>query len=151
MLGHRAHPGPQSSLHGATTLIFPEGEVKVMDTQSCPTAARWTTHWILQARTLQWVAFPFSRGIFPTQESNPGLLHCRQILYQPSHKGPKGKLKISLVWCSSSFLKPPSGSPLCLGESPQSRAWPAGPPHLSPNALAAPPSSAIQAASLVLC
>ena len=25
--------------------------------------------------------------IFPTQGSNPGLLHCRQILYQPSHKG----------------------------------------------------------------
>ena len=27
------------------------------------------------------------RGIFPTQGSNPGLLHCRQILYQLSHKG----------------------------------------------------------------
>ena len=25
--------------------------------------------------------------IFPTQESNQGLLHCRQILYQLSHKG----------------------------------------------------------------
>jgi len=25
--------------------------------------------------------------IFPTQGSNPGLSHCRQILYQPSHKG----------------------------------------------------------------
>ena len=27
------------------------------------------------------------QGIFPTQESNPGLLHCRWILYQLSHKG----------------------------------------------------------------
>ena len=27
------------------------------------------------------------QGIFPTQASNPGLLHCRQILYQLSHKG----------------------------------------------------------------
>ena len=27
------------------------------------------------------------QGLFPTQESNPGLLHCRQILYQLSHKG----------------------------------------------------------------
>ena len=26
------------------------------------------------------------QGIFPTQGSNPGLLHCRWILYQPSHK-----------------------------------------------------------------
>ena len=27
------------------------------------------------------------QGIFPTQGSNPGLLHCRQILYQPSYQG----------------------------------------------------------------
>ena len=27
------------------------------------------------------------QGILPTQRSNPGLLHCRQILYQLSHKG----------------------------------------------------------------
>ena len=27
------------------------------------------------------------QGIFPNQGSNPGLLHCRQILYQLSHQG----------------------------------------------------------------
>ena len=27
------------------------------------------------------------QGIFPTQELNPGLLHCRWILYQLSHQG----------------------------------------------------------------
>ena len=27
------------------------------------------------------------QGIFPTQGSNPDLLHCRQILYQLSYKG----------------------------------------------------------------
>ena len=27
------------------------------------------------------------QGIFPTQGLNPALLHCRQILYQLSHKG----------------------------------------------------------------
>ena len=27
------------------------------------------------------------QGIFPTPGSNPGLLHCRQILYQLIHKG----------------------------------------------------------------
>ena len=27
------------------------------------------------------------QGIVPTQESNPGLLHCRQILYQLSYQG----------------------------------------------------------------
>ena len=45
-----------------------------------------TVHGILQARILEWVAFPFSR-IFPTQGSSPGLLHCWRILYQLSHKG----------------------------------------------------------------
>ena len=81
-------------------------------------------HGIFQARILEWVAFPFSRGssqsrnwtqvssiaggfftswatrepkntgvgslsllqIFPTQESNRGLLHCSWILYQLSYQ-----------------------------------------------------------------
>ena len=78
----------------------------------------YTVHAILQARILEWVAIPFSRGssqprdqtqiscivggksmntgvgslslpqwIFPTQESNRGLLHCRRILYQLSYQG----------------------------------------------------------------
>ena len=29
----------------------------------------------------------FLQGIFPTQGPNPGLPHCRQILYQLSHQG----------------------------------------------------------------
>ena len=33
----------------------------------------YTVHGILQARTLEWVALPFSRGSFPTQGLNPGL------------------------------------------------------------------------------
>ena len=83
-------------------------------------------HGLLQARILEWVAFPFSKGssqprdwtqvsciagvfftswaqgkpkntgvgslsllqqIFPTQESNQDLLHCRRILYQLSYQG----------------------------------------------------------------
>ena len=35
------------------------------------------------------------QGIIPTQGSNPGLPHCRQILYQLSHKG--------LEWVGLSF------------------------------------------------
>ena len=34
------------------------------------------------------------QGIFPTQGWNPGLLHCRQILYQLSHQGSLFLLKI---------------------------------------------------------
>ena len=41
----------------------------------------------LQTRILEWVAIPFSRGIFLTQGLNPGLLYCRQILYHLSHQG----------------------------------------------------------------
>ena len=63
---------------------------KVKVAQSCPTLCHpidYTVHGTLQARILEWVDFPFSGGIFPTQRSNPGLPHCRQILYQLSHKG----------------------------------------------------------------
>ena len=61
--------------------------------QSCPTLCNpmdYTVHGILQARILEWVAFPFSRGSSQprdrTQGSNPGLRHCGQILYQLSYK-----------------------------------------------------------------
>jgi len=46
-----------------------------------------TVHGILQARTLEWVASPFSRGTFPIEGLNPGLLHCGRILYPLSHQG----------------------------------------------------------------
>ena len=57
--------------------------------QSCLTLCdplAYTVHEILHARTLEWGSVPFSRGIFSTQGSNPGLPHCRQILYQLSYK-----------------------------------------------------------------
>ena len=100
-----------------------EQKVKV----ALDSATPWTyaVNGILQARILEWVAFPFSRGssqprdrtqvfciagsllsswaareaqeywvgnlsllqgIFPIQESNLGILHCRPILYQLSYK-----------------------------------------------------------------
>ena len=59
--------------------------------QLCPTLCDpidYTVHGILQARILEWVAFPFLlQRIFPTQGSHPGLLNCRRILYQLTHKG----------------------------------------------------------------
>ena len=103
--------------------------VKVKVAQSRPTLRDpmdYSVPGILQARVLEWVAFPFSRrssqprdqihvshiaadsssaeppgklkntgvgslsllqGIFLTQESNPGLLNCRWILYQLSYQG----------------------------------------------------------------
>ena len=42
---------------------------------------------ILQARIQEQVCHSLLQGIFPTQGSNPGLLHCRQILYQLNRMG----------------------------------------------------------------
>ena len=37
------------------------------------------------------------QGIFPTQKSNPGLPHCRQILYQLSHKRSPTVLEVGIL------------------------------------------------------
>ena len=67
--------------------------VCVLVTQSCPTLCD-PTDWgltgssiyvIFQTSMLEWVAIPFSRGIFLTQGSNLGLPNCRQTLYHLSH------------------------------------------------------------------
>ena len=60
-------------------------KVKVLFAQSCPTLFNpmdfsppgSSVHRILQARTVEWVVIPFSRG----------LLHCRLILYHLSYQG----------------------------------------------------------------
>ena len=44
----------------------------------------YTVHGILQAGV---GSLALLQGIFPTQGSNPGLPHCRRILYQLSHQG----------------------------------------------------------------
>ena len=46
-----------------------------------------SVHGVLQVRILEWIAIPFSRGIFPTQGLNRGLPCCRQVLYHLSHQG----------------------------------------------------------------
>ena len=64
------------------------GEVKV--SRSCPTLCDpmdYTDHGILQARILGVGGHSLIQGIFPTQGLNPGLSHCRQILYKLTHKG----------------------------------------------------------------
>ena len=46
------------------------------------------------------------QGIFPTQESNWGLLHCRQILYQMSYQGSplmSEPYEQALFTCTSGF------------------------------------------------
>ena len=50
-------------------------------------------HGILPARILEWVSHSLLQGMFPAQGSNPGLPHCRRILYQLTHQGSPGILK----------------------------------------------------------
>ena len=65
-----------------------------------------SVHGILQARILEWVAISYSRGIFPTQGSNPDLVHWRQILYQKSYEGNPVILIGSVIfWNEISFYK----------------------------------------------
>ena len=68
-------------------------KIKVKVAQSCLSLCDpmdYAIHGILQARILECLFL--LQGIFPSQGSNPGLLHSRQILYQLSHKGsPKYK------------------------------------------------------------
>ena len=58
-----------------------------------------SVHGILQARILEWVVMPSSRG------SNPGLLNCKWILYCLSHQGkPKHSGLDSLSLLQGIFL-----------------------------------------------
>ena len=68
--------------------------VCVLVAQSCPSFCNSmdysppgsSVHGILQARILECVAVPFSRGSSQSRESNLGLQRCRQILYHLSHQ-----------------------------------------------------------------
>ena len=57
----------------------------------------YTVHGILQARILEWVgSLSLLQGVLPIHGLNPGLPHCKQILYQLNYKG-------SLVQVSSCY------------------------------------------------
>ena len=45
-----------------------------------------SVHGIFQARTLEVGCYFLLQEIFPTQGLNPGLLHCRQMLYCLSYQ-----------------------------------------------------------------
>ena len=45
-----------------------------------------SVHWILPGRNTRVGGHFLLQGIFLTQGSNPGLLHCRQVLYHLNHR-----------------------------------------------------------------
>ena len=72
----------------------------------------YTVHGIFQARTGVG-SLPLHQGIFPTQGLNPGLPHCRWILYQLSHKrSPKIQEWVSQSVSSVTQLHPTLSDPM---------------------------------------
>ena len=59
------------------------------------------------------------QGIFPTQGSNPGLPHCRRILYQLSHKGSPRILEWVAYPFSSGSSQPSNQTGVLTQESNQ--------------------------------
>ena len=47
----------------------------------------YTVHGIHSRKNIGAGSLPLLQGVFPTQGLNPGLPHCRRVLYQMSHKG----------------------------------------------------------------
>ena len=74
-----------NSLHFSNSVW---SEVRV--SQSCPTLwdlMDYTVHGISLGQNTGVGSLSLLQGIFPTEGLNPGLPHCRQILYQLSHEG----------------------------------------------------------------
>ena len=56
--------------------------------------------WNSSSQNTEMSSLSLLQGIFPTQVSDPGLPHCRQILYQLSHQGsPKCPWELIFVLC----------------------------------------------------
>ena len=82
-------------VHFSICIITFHGEkkVKVLVVQSCPTLCNLmacslpgsSVHRILQARILEWVDIPFSRGSSRLRDWMQ-VLHCRRIVYCLSHQ-----------------------------------------------------------------
>ena len=56
-----------------------------------------SVHGILQARILEWVDIPFSRGSSLTQGSNPSLPHCSTVGRFFTVSGPPREVKVAQV------------------------------------------------------
>ena len=84
-----------------------KGRLKVKVAQSCltlldPTDCLWNS----PSQNTGVGSLSLLQGIFPIQGSNPGLLHCKWILYQLSHKGSPRILEWVVYTFSSGSSRP---------------------------------------------
>ena len=91
-------PGKNTGVDCHVLLQYMKVKSESEAAQLCPTLSNpmdcslpgSSIHGIFQARVLEWGAIAFSallQGMFLTQGSNLGLLHCRQTVYHLSHEG----------------------------------------------------------------
>ena len=78
------------------------------ESQSCPTLqpSGLYTPWDSPGQKTGVDSHSLLQGIFPTQGLNPGLPHCRRILYQLSHQGSPKILECVAHPFSSGFSQP---------------------------------------------
>ena len=84
------------------TVTYTESESRSVKSDS---ATLWTIQSMEFSRPEYWRgSLSRLQGIFPTEVSNPGLLHCRWILYHLSHKGSPRILEwVAYSFCRGSF------------------------------------------------
>ena len=119
-----------SPVPGLLWLVFSKGvtfhwlslslkwKVKVKVTQLCPTLRPHglVSPWKSLGQNTGVGSLSLLQGIFPIQGSNPGLLHCRWILYHLSHQG-------SPEWLLSSYPLLHQAKPLAFANSITLKLW----------------------------
>ena len=75
--------------HSCTVILRAHLSFLVKDAQLCPSLCNPmdSSPWNSPGQNTGVGSLPILQGIFPTQGSNPGLLHRRQIISQLSHQG----------------------------------------------------------------
>ena len=90
--GYQVFVAPTSVVRVRECFLRCDLKCEVLVTQSCPSLCdpmncRLLCAWNSPGQNTGVGSLSLLQGIFPTQGSNPGLPHCRWILYQLSHKG----------------------------------------------------------------
>ena len=80
-------------------------KVKVFVAQACPTLCNPVVYlWNSPDKNTRVGYYSLLQGIFPIQGLNPGLLHCRQVLYHLSYQGSPAIANEMTLYYSVSIL-----------------------------------------------
>ena len=97
----------------ASCLARPKARVPPLGPTVCnpwTVAARALCPWNSPGKNTAVGCHSLLQGLFPTQELNPGLLHCRQLLYHLNHQGsPKFRGKMKGMFYITLFFPPNGG------------------------------------------